>query len=71
MPEQQFSRQQLLDDARLSLELVKELKIGHLDYSDNELLEVTNFLTRKICEESGRLRDQTALFEFQIESGMV
>ena len=71
MPEQSFSRTQLLSDVKLSHELVEELKDNHRDYSNSQLLEITAFLTRKICEESGRLRDQTAFLEFQIQSGMV
>lgn len=71
MVEQLLSREKVTADARHALELADDLKVDQAGYSDDELLQISDFLSRFFLDISKRLADHSALLEFQIESGMV
>ena len=71
MTEQLTSRERVIADAKLALELTHDLKAQYAAYSDDQLLQFTNFLSRFILDTSKRASDQSALLKFQFESGVV
>ena len=71
MIEQLTSREKIIADAKLALELTHELKVKQADYSDSQLLQISDFLSHFFLDTSKRLADHSTLLEFQIRNGMV